>query len=97
MNMSALEKHCLCRSRRLRLRSVDSRWLIRLAADHLPWEPPWKDATDAAELRPRLSGLLNDAVSDRYGNPFVVWFLTSIIVPTVVRLVVDWWNERKDP
>lgn len=89
----AAEEYCLQRSWRLRCRSEDSRWLIRLAVAHLPDRLP-QDRVD--ELRAGLQVRLEEAVRDRYGNPVVVWVLLNLVVPIVVKLVLDWWLNRKE-
>lgn len=52
---------------------------------------------DADRWRPRLAAHLADCVRrDRVGNPVVIWVLLNLVVPIVVRLVVEWWLRRKE-
>ena len=95
--MSNVEDYCLARSRRLRLRSADSRWLARLAIEQLPPTPPRDFQSHRHQLHARLKASLSQSVRERYGNPVVVWVLLNVVVPVVVRLVIDWWQNRKDP
>lgn len=89
----AAEKYCLQRSWLLRRRSEDSRWLIGLAVEHLPDRLP-QDRVD--ELRAGLQVRLGESVRDRYSNPVVVWVLLNLVVPIVVKFVLEWWLNRKD-
>ena len=90
--MSDVEDYCLARSRWLRCRPDDARWLVRLAAAQLPAQRE----TDEGALRHRITATLETAVRRRYGNPVVVWLLLNVVVPIVVRLVVEWWLNRKE-
>jgi len=29
------------------------------------------------------------------GNPVLIWILLNVVVPIVVRLVIEWWLNRK--
>ncbi len=93
--MSDLETYCLERSRWLRCRPNDSRWLVRLAVEQLPAETLADGETDE-QLRRRIGAKLEQAVRERCGNPVVIWLLLNVIVPIVVRLVVEWWMNRKE-
>ena len=92
----AAEAYCLARSWRLRLRPADTRYLVSLAVGQLPPRPPRDFREHRREWRDRLTGSLGRAVRQRYGNPFVVWFLLNVVVPIVVGLVIDWWVNQKD-
>jgi len=94
--MSSVEEYCLSRSSRLRLRAADSRWLIRLAIQQLPPIPPRNFHRHQGEWRARLRASLTEAVYQRYGNPIVIWMLLNVILPVVIRLVIDWWLNRRD-
>jgi hypothetical protein len=97
MNASSdAEHYCLERSVRLRMRSDDSRWLIRMAVDHLRDEPGGQGRGEECAWRKRLTVVLRDRVRQRYGNPLVVWVLLNVVVPVVVRLVLEWWLHRKE-
>jgi len=94
--MSAVHDYCLARSGRLRLRPGDSRWLIDLALARLPKTVPpdfymWED-----RWRTRLKDKLTTAVWQRYGNPVVIFILLNVVVPIVVRLVIEWYLSRKE-
>ena len=95
-DFSDAERYCLKRSQRLRLRSDDSRWLIRLAVDQLPDEPSGQGGDEQCVYRGRLTAVLREEVRTRYGNPLVVWVLLNVVVPVVVRLVLEWWTHRKE-
>jgi hypothetical protein len=95
--MISAEEYCLARSQRLRLRADDSRWLVGLAVTQLPPRPPRiVNLTDQTALGHRLCESLTDSVRHRYGNPLLVWFLVQVVVPVVVRLVVQWWLNRQE-
>jgi hypothetical protein len=78
------------------MRSADSRWLIRLAVDELSDEPCGQGREGECAYHTRLAAVLREAVRHRYGNPVVVWVLLNIVVPVVVRLVLEWWLHRKE-
>jgi len=46
----------------------------------------------AGELRSSLAA----SVRARYASPLVVWVLLNVVVPIVVRLVIEWWLRRKE-
>ena len=77
------QQYCLKRSWRLRLRRRDSEWLI-------------EEAVRMGRLigERRLTVNLGLLVRMKYGNPIVIWILLNIIVPVVVRLVIEWWLNR---
>jgi hypothetical protein len=93
---SDAEQYCLACSVRLRLRSDDSRWLIRSAVERLSEEPCGHGYDSERACRLRLVAYLEEKVRDRYGNPVVVWVLLNIVVPVVVRLVLEWWVHRRE-
>jgi hypothetical protein len=92
----AVEDFCFQRSWRLRCRREDSRWLIGLAQDALPDRPPEAVHDRYEDWHVTLDNRLREAVPHRYGNPVVVWMLLNIIVPLVVKLVLEWWFDRKE-
>jgi hypothetical protein len=90
------EVSCLHGSFLLRLRKADSRWLIRTAISYLPKEP-WKLSLGILRLlQTNLKDLLKRDIRDTYGNPFVIFILLRIILPIVLRLVFEWWLNRRD-
>ena len=94
--MISAEEYCLKRCCWLRLRPKDTRWLVRLAVAQLPPEPPpVLYLMDKAAWGDRLRASLGDAIRQRYGNPLVVWFLLYVVVPVLVRLVIEWWLQRR--
>jgi hypothetical protein len=94
MGFRDAERYCLERSVRLRLRPADSRWLIRLAVEQLS-EGPYVQGDECA-LHAKLTAVLWERVRDRYGNPVAVWVLLNIVVPAVIRLVLEWWLHRRE-
>lgn len=68
--------------------------LVRDAVLLLP-EEPVADQVDA--WRKRLAAHLKDRVrGGRVGNPVIIFILLNVVVPIVVRLVIEWWLNRKD-
>ena len=73
-------------SRRLRLRADDSRWLLRRGAKYL---------VVSGELNEeRLHQYLETAIREEYGNPVVIWIILQIILPVVIKLIIEWWSNR---
>jgi antibiotic biosynthesis monooxygenase (ABM) superfamily enzyme len=91
--MSQVEDYCLGRAWQLRLRPADSRWLIGLAISHLATRPAMATLT---QHRQQLTAVLSDAVHERYGNPVVVWILLYVVVPVIVRLIIEWWFQQRE-
>ena len=85
--MSDAQRYCLDRSLWLRLRPDDARWLVQLAAARLAL---WRGTADDPGLVRDLHQALESAARDRYGNPLTVWFLVNVLIPIVVRLVLQW-------
>jgi antibiotic biosynthesis monooxygenase (ABM) superfamily enzyme len=46
--------------------------------------------------RQQLTAVLSDAVHERYGNPVVVWVLLYVVVPVIVRLIIEWWFQQRE-
>jgi len=90
----AVESYCLARSWRLRCREGDARRLIRLAVAELPDRQPvrFKDRPDA--WASRLRDKLAPQIRQTYGNPVVIWILLNIVLPVVIKLVIEWWFNR---
>ncbi len=80
----------LRQSRWLRQRPGDARWMIAEAVNHLKCS--CRDGNEVERMRTHLAG----SVRARYGNPLVVWFLLNVMLPIVVKLVVEWWIHRKE-
>lgn len=81
-------------SRLLRLRRRDSVWLIENAIAALPLQPPGNVETRKL-FENSLKTILERRIRERYGNPFIVFFLLKVILPIVIRLVIEWWlNSR---
>lgn len=95
-NSPTVEDYCTTRSWRLRLRLADSRWLIGLAQKELPDRPPRAFQDRLSVWQPRLRQKLETEVKHQYQNPIVVWMLLNVIVPIVVKLVLEWWFSRKE-
>lgn len=85
---------------------IDRSWTCRRWRSHACWlageaveflERQKAQPRDAQEWRARLGSHLAECVRrDRFGNPVLVWILLNVVVPIVVRLVIEWWLKRKD-
>ncbi len=78
----------LRQSRWLRARPCDSRWLIATGVEYLSHAAC--DGNQVERMRSHLTGL----VRSRYGNPILVWLLINVVLPIVVKLVIEWWFRR---
>jgi hypothetical protein len=92
----AAENYCFQRSWRLNSRRKDSRWLIGLALAQLPDRPPHDFQERYREWHDRLDTNLSAEVRHNCGNPLVAWMLLNIILPIVIKLVLEWWSNRKE-
>ena len=71
---------------RLRLRADDSRWLLRRGTKYL---------VISGELNEdRLRQYLTVGIREEYGNPVVIWILLHIILPVIIKLLIEWWLNR---
>jgi hypothetical protein len=72
--------------------------LIRLAVETLPNRPPraFFDKDRYQDWHKRLETRLAESVRQKYQNPVAVWVLLNVIVPIVVKLVLEWWYRRKE-
>ena len=69
-------------------------WLVRDAVEFLPDHPSAGD--QAGRWRSQLTAHLRKRVrSERYGNPIIIFILLNVVVPIVVRLVIEWWLKRR--
>ena len=80
----------ILRSRWLRLRPGDSLWLINASLNFL--QTTTRDGNEPGRLREYLNRL----VRGRYGNPILVWVLLNIVVPVVVKLIIEWWMNQNN-
>jgi hypothetical protein len=78
----------LRQSRWLRARPCDSRWLIAAGVEYLSQAAC--DGNQGERMRSHLAGL----VRSRYGNPILVWFLINVVLPIVIKLVIERWFRR---
>jgi hypothetical protein len=91
--MIKVDDYCFGRAWQLRLRPADSRWLIGLAVEHLSTRPA---LATVEQHRQRLTVALSAAVHEQYGNPVVVWVLLYVVLPVIVRLVIEWWFRQQE-
>jgi hypothetical protein len=97
MNYSMpVEDYCLKRSWRLGLRPQDARWLIGLAAAQLPDRPSRLLQDRYQDWHDRLQKHLEAEVRHKCGNPVMAWLLLNVIMPIVIKLVLQWWFSRKE-
>ncbi|KKL78060.1 hypothetical protein LCGC14_2028640 [marine sediment metagenome] len=90
------ERRMLSSSFLLRMRANDSRWLIRSAILYLPTQS-WRISENTKILIFRnLRKFLKKKVRDIYGNPIIIFILVNIIIPIIIRLVIDWWLNREN-
>ena len=80
----------LRRSRWLRQRPGDARWMIADAVNYL--KCACRDGNEIERMKTHLVG----SVRARYGNPLLVWCLLNVVLPIVVKLVTKWWFNRKE-
>ena len=94
------QQYCLSRSWRLRLRRKDSEWLIREAIKSAQGGYLASKHTLSMHLkflvRTRYGLVCAENGEVKYGNPILIWFLLNIIVPVVVRLVIEWWLNQME-
>ena len=47
------------------------------------------------KTKPRLLAHLRNRVREqKLGNPILIWILLYIVIPIVVRLILEWWLNR---
>ena len=69
--------------------------LARCAVEYL--ETHDTAAYGTSELNDRLTlHLMARVRNEQVGNPLLIWILLNVVVPMVVRLVIEWWLNRKD-
>ncbi len=83
----------------LRKRRRDSHWLMNLAVQEIPnivfhdiaigWFSSIREDTIL-----RMKNKLQKEIRSKYGNPIIAWFLLYVILPIVVRLVINWWIKK---
>lgn len=82
---------CLEKSFLLRTRKSDTRWLVRRAIGYLPLKS-WNVTNETRKLMEgNLRELLARDIREKYGNPIIIFILLRIILPIVVRFVIEWW------
>ena len=84
-------EYVFARSWRARRSRERTRRVVRRGVLYLATAPA---DMNAAELREYLKGCL--LVGDeRVGNPLVIWFFLQVVLPIVIRLLVEWWLSRR--
>jgi len=70
-------------------------WLAGEAVEFLSRQGATPEHAD--EWRSRLASHLRERVRrEQFGSPVLIWILLNVVVPIVVRLVIDWWLNRED-
>ena len=85
---------CLKKSFLLRLRKSDSKWLLHIAAGYLPFMPQEMSKETYKLIESNLRELLVRDIRKRYGNPVIIFILLRIIMPIVIRLIIEWWSNH---
>ena len=96
IDLNNLETFCTDRSDFLRPLKNDVRWLIHLAGGQLPAGAPPLDEEQRSTIRKRMHAVLGDEIRHRCGNPLVAWMFLKIVLPIVVKLVMQWWLSQKE-
>jgi len=86
--MLAAQKYVFRRSRTTRMFSKLSANLINKAVDELRTIQRSEESIARDELEKHLIAFLTEATATC--NP-VIWTVLKILIPIVVRLVLDWW------
>ncbi len=110
VDRSQCESYCFDKAWRLRLTPKRSRRLIRQTLElmvlldrHRRWA---RLAPDGPLVRISnedwLTGLLAEEIELEHRNPdrpvrsaLLIWLLLQVILPIVVRLVIEWWLARE--
>ena len=91
---TACETYCFKRSWRLRLIPKASQRLIRRALELVALSEGW----DAPNVRVKLAVEIVQEY-DKGDKPIrsaaIIWLLLQILLPIVVRLVIEWWINRE--
>ena len=92
--LTSAEKYCFKRSWRLRLFRNHTRHLIRLSMFILPPKPPscYTRKYWAKHLRDELSVQVRNDCK----NPIVIFILLQIVLPIVIKFIIEWWFNRKN-
>ena len=89
-------KYVLDRSWTCRRNRKGVAWLVREAIEALPGRVP--ENADPEVWRTRIRNYLAGRLKrhgKEVGNPILIFILLNIVLPIVVRLVIEWWLHRK--
>jgi len=89
----------------LRMYPTYSKWLLNAAMHHLCFLRSaeyrrimlaQKKHIDFSRkgLTKQLEKRLKHLIRHKYGNPIIIWFLLNVIMPIVIRIVINWWLKR---
>jgi len=81
-----LAKSAVCRRFKRHTRS-----LTLNAVDFLSLLPDKVDEKNKAQLTTHLKNRIRE---QKLGNPILIWILLNIVIPIVVRLILEWWKNR---
>lgn len=83
--------YVLSRSAVCRRFKTHTRMLVLNAVDFLSLLP---DRVDE-KTKGRLTAHLKNRIREKnLGNPILIWILLNIVLPIVVRLILEWWKNR---
>ena len=71
----------------------DVDWMVREGMIYLP-DPP--DESKTEEVKAKIRGYLKGKVRERHaGNPILIFILLNIVLPIVIRLLIEWWLSKR--
>jgi len=77
------ENYCMSRSYILRENKENSKWLIGEALKVMPRD------------REALTAHLRNKVKEKkISSPVLMWILLYVVVPIIVRLILEWWFKE---
>ena len=80
-----LSKSMVCRRFRKRSRAL-AVGAVDYLGSHDVDEPHARDG-----LREHLRLVV---MQQKLGNPILIWILLNIVIPIVIRLIIEWWKNR---
>ena len=90
------EQYVLRKSWRVHLTPQRSRRLVRTCLCLIPTAWAWESARELADSDLRYLQVEMEAEArNQVRNPAVLWLILRIVLPVLIKLVVEWWLSRR--
>ena len=91
--MSA-ESYCFKQAPQLRRHRREAQWMVYKSVEFLPEKPPV--GTTKEEWEGKLRKHLTTEIKSNYKSAILIWILLYVVLPIIVRLMINWWFSQAE-